>query len=141
MGYCCIAQSFRASHGRRGHIPLPHPPPSCAPPPPPPPPLFLVEKDATIYTLYDQLLEVRQSSASNKANLLRSILAKTLCSHTKNKRQSAGKPNSTDFFRSITDFEARNIFGFNFYEWSHRRFPTLAFVVAQLAAWQMLLQG
>eukprot|EP00731_Ephydatia_muelleri_P015570 Em0008g1290a len=88
-----------------------------------------IRTSTTIYTLYDQLLEVRQSSASNKANLLRSILAKTLCSHTKNKRQSAGKPNSTDFFRSITDFEARNIFGFNFYEWSHRRFPTLAFVV------------
>ena len=80
----------------------------------------------TIYTLYDQLVGVRQSSASNKANLLRSILAKTLCSHTRNKLESA---NSADFFRSITDFEARNIFGFNFYEWSHHKFPTLAFVV------------
>ncbi|KAL5505263.1 hypothetical protein EMCRGX_G006667 [Ephydatia muelleri] len=80
----------------------------------------------TIYTLYDQLVGVRQSSASNKANLLRSILAKTLCSHTRNKLESA---NSADFFRSITDFEARNIFGFNFYEWSNHKFPTLAFVV------------
>ena len=83
----------------------------------------------TIYTLYDQLIEVRESSASNKANLLRRILAKTLCSHTRNKRQSVDNPNSTDFFHLITDFEARNIFGFNFYEWSHRNFPTLAFVV------------
>ena len=83
----------------------------------------------TIYTLYDQLVEVRESSASNKANLLRSILAKTLCPRTRNKRQSVDNPNSTDFFRLITDFEARNIFGFNFNAWSKLRFPTLAFVV------------
>ena len=87
------------------------------------------QTNETLYTLYDQLVAVRQSSASNKANLLRSILAKTLCSHTRNKRQSIGVPVRSDFFRSITDFEARNIFGFNFYEWSHHKFPTLAFVV------------
>ena len=96
---------------------------------------------STLYTLYDQLVEVRQSSASNKANLLRSILAKTLCSHTRNKRQSVGNPNSTDFFRLITDFEARNIFGFNFYEWSHLKFPTLAFVVDTTGSMSAAIAG
>ena len=97
----------------------------------------------TIYTLYDQLVEVRQSSASKKANLLRSILAKTFCSHvhTRNKRQSAGKPNSTDFFHLITHFEARNIFGFNFYEWSHQYFPTLAFVVDTTGSMSAAIAG
>ena len=86
----------------------------------------------TIYTLYDQLIEVRQSSASsNKANLLRSILAKTLCSHTRNKRQSVNNPMSTDFFRLITHLEARDIFSFYFQSLSkkHNALPTLAFVV------------
>eukprot|EP00731_Ephydatia_muelleri_P005609 Em0002g1785a len=88
------------------------------------------QTNETLYTLYDQLVEVRQSSASNKANVLRSILAKTLCSHTRNKRQSIGVPGRSDFFRLITDFEVRNIFGFNFIDaGSVVPFPTLAFVV------------
>ena len=97
----------------------------------------------TIYTLYDQLVEVRQSSASNKANLLRSILAKTFCSHvhTRNKRQSAGKPNSTDFLHLITHFEARDVFGFNFNGWSHQKFPTLAFVVDTTGSMSATIAG
>ena len=87
------------------------------------------QTNETLYTLYDQLVEVRQSSASNKANLLRSILAKTLCAHTRNKRQSIGVPERSDFFRLITDFDARNIFGFNFDDLGTKWFPTLAFVV------------
>ena len=89
-----------------------------------------IPSSATIYTLYDQLMKVRQSNAWNKTNLLRSILAKTLCFHTINKRESVTKPVSSDFFRLITDFKATNIFGFNFQNWSSLRpFPTLAFVV------------
>eukprot|EP00731_Ephydatia_muelleri_P005600 Em0002g1776a len=88
------------------------------------------QTNETLYTLYDQLVEVRQSSASNKADVLRSILAKTLCSHKRNKRQSIGVPGRSDFFRLITDFEVRNIFGFNFIDaGSVVPFPTLAFVV------------
>ena len=97
------------------------------------------QTNETIYTLYDQLVEVRQSSASNKANLLRSILAKTLCSHTRNKRQSIGVPERSDFFRLITDFEARNIFGFNFTDAGS--FPTLAFVVDTTGSMSAAIAG
>jgi hypothetical protein len=93
--------------------------------------------NATIYTLYDQLVEVRDSNTSKKANVLRSILAKTLCSHTRTKRQSSGtNPNMNDFFALITPFEARDIFGFNFNSINHNLglFPSLTFVVDTTAS-------
>eukprot|EP00731_Ephydatia_muelleri_P005592 Em0002g1768a len=100
------------------------------------------QTNETLYTLYDQLVEVRQSSASNKANVLRSILAKTLCSHTRNKRQSIGVPGRSDFFRLITDFEVRNIFGFTITDaGSVVRFPTLAFVVDTTGSMSAAIAG
>ena len=97
----------------------------------------------TIYTLYDQLIAVRESSASNKANLLRSILAKTLCSHTRNKRQSVNNPMSTDFFRLITHLEARDVFSFYFQSLSkkHNALPTLAFVVDTTSSMSAAIAG
>lgn len=98
---------------------------------------------ATINTLYDQLIKVRKSKPSNKANLLRRILAKSLCSDTRTKRQSPSDPNIYDFFHTITHSEAKNLFGFNFVElfMNGVGFPTLSFVVDTTGSMSSAIDG